>query len=222
MDMHAILIVVVICISENFADKRFILPSKTYDQWSAWSQCLGPCGGTGTRHRTRGCSLNLFTIIQFSAECQREDKQVEHCIALCQQTTKAVLPAYPIGMWSSWGMFSSCDKTCGGGVQIRHRVCSGGSCVGDSLESASCNSNQCPGKWGEWGLFSSCDKTCGSGIQIRRRVCSLGTCIGDSLEAASCNDRDCPDKTMTTKPAELTKLTQPTTHHYIFITIKSK
>ena len=72
---------------------------------------MGPCGGTGTRHRTRGCSLNLFTIIQFSTECVREDKQVEHCIALCQQTTKAVLPAYPIGTCNNEMFYANMYKT---------------------------------------------------------------------------------------------------------------
>ena len=90
---------------------QFIVPSKTYDQWSAWSQCLGPCGGTGTRHRTRGCSLNLLTIIQFPAECHREGEQVENCITLCQQTTKTVFPAYPIGTCYNQMFYANMYKT---------------------------------------------------------------------------------------------------------------
>ena len=48
-------------------------------------------------------------------------------------------------IWSEWGQFSACDKTCGGGIQIRHRLCGSGTCFGDSLESAACNDHQCPG-----------------------------------------------------------------------------
>lgn len=57
---------------------------------------------------------------------------------------KTLLPK--IGTWSSWGPFSPCDKTCGGGIQIRHRTCGSGPCIGDSLESASCNDHLCAGK----------------------------------------------------------------------------
>uniref|UniRef100_K1QPJ0 A disintegrin and metalloproteinase with thrombospondin motifs 14 n=1 Tax=Magallana gigas TaxID=29159 RepID=K1QPJ0_MAGGI len=58
------------------------------------------------------------------------------------------------GGWGTWGQFTPCGKSCGGGIQIRFRSCdhpspsNGGlSCIGDSLQTASCNSQQCPGNF---------------------------------------------------------------------------
>merc|ERR1712038_437006 len=51
----------------------------------------------------------------------------------------------PNGEWSSWGSWSSCTTTCGGGVQTRSRTCQGGSgCSGNNSQSRSCNSLPCP------------------------------------------------------------------------------
>jgi len=44
--------------------------------------------------------------------------------------------------WSSW---SECSKTCGGGVQSRRRLCSGGiDCSGPSSRYRQCNRQACP------------------------------------------------------------------------------
>lgn len=58
------------------------------------------------------------------------------------------------GGWGTWGQFTPCGKSCGGGIQVRFRSCdhpspsNGGlSCIGDSLQTASCNSQQCPGNF---------------------------------------------------------------------------
>jgi len=51
----------------------------------------------------------------------------------------------PNGQWSSWGSWSPCTVSCGGGVQARTRSCQGGSnCAGQSSQSRSCNSLVCP------------------------------------------------------------------------------
>lgn len=51
-------------------------------------------------------------------------------------------------LWSSWG---SCSKSCGGGHQLRQRVCEGPffggePCNGDKTEMRNCNEKRCPGK----------------------------------------------------------------------------
>ena len=53
--------------------------------------------------------------------------------------------------WESWGSFSSCTKTCGGGTMHRTRSKSreeefGGTCTGKSREEKTCNNQDCPGK----------------------------------------------------------------------------
>lgn len=56
------------------------------------------------------------------------------------------------GAWSAWGQPSKCSKSCGDGIQVRNRSCDhpspsygGLPCIGDSLQTASCNIQQCPG-----------------------------------------------------------------------------
>ena len=64
------------------------------------------------------------------------------------------------GGWSSW-VFGPCSKTCGGGTQIKSRVCndvSGGSkCKGPSIGSVKCNDFCCPGKmlvFSNWNIMT--------------------------------------------------------------------
>ena len=61
------------------------------------------------------------------------------------------------GMWSPWGEYDTCSKTCGGGSQTRRRTCDnpkpangGKNCAGDSEETQSCNTQGCPGKSRKW------------------------------------------------------------------------
>jgi len=56
------------------------------------------------------------------------------------------------GGYSSWGSWTSCTKTCGGGTKSRYRSCTnpkpangGKPCSGSSIEKPSCNTNGCPG-----------------------------------------------------------------------------
>ncbi|ESO94266.1 hypothetical protein LOTGIDRAFT_161484 [Lottia gigantea] len=54
------------------------------------------------------------------------------------------------GRWEDWGQYSSCSRTCGGGVQHRNRRCirgrshMNGMCVGPGVEYSSCNTQPCP------------------------------------------------------------------------------
>ena len=54
------------------------------------------------------------------------------------------------GDWSSWGDWSSCSVSCGGGTQTRSRTCSnpsatygGSDCSGSTSDSQSCNTDNC-------------------------------------------------------------------------------
>uniref|UniRef100_A0A8W8HXD6 Uncharacterized protein n=1 Tax=Magallana gigas TaxID=29159 RepID=A0A8W8HXD6_MAGGI len=123
------------------SEKRFLLiPDVFLEDWTSWSSCSASCGNTGERHRTRGCHTTFGTI--HWTKCRIGGEQKEACVGICPQTTTATTVL--LGTWNPWGLFSPCDKTCGGGIQFRHRTCGSGLCIGDSLESASCNVHQCP------------------------------------------------------------------------------
>ena len=54
------------------------------------------------------------------------------------------------GNWSPWSSPGPCDKTCGGGVQVRKRTCTnpppsgdGKKCEGPSTKTESCNTQEC-------------------------------------------------------------------------------
>lgn len=55
------------------------------------------------------------------------------------------------GNWGPWSPWDTCSLTCGGGVQIRKRLCNdpepkhgGKDCVGDSKDIQTCNNKSCP------------------------------------------------------------------------------
>ena len=49
--------------------------------------------------------------------------------------------------WQQWGGWSQCTSSCGEGVRIRARACSGSDqkCIGDSTEAQVCKIEECPG-----------------------------------------------------------------------------
>ena len=57
------------------------------------------------------------------------------------------------GTWTTWGAYSKCSKSCGGGMQSRIRRCVNPSqpfghktCKGAFRQHRSCNVQHCPGK----------------------------------------------------------------------------
>lgn len=68
------------------------------------------------------------------------------------------LDALVDGRWLPWTSWSSCSKTCGGGVMERHRICEGPffggePCPGSKAESKRCSEKRCPGQFHILGLF---------------------------------------------------------------------
>lgn len=111
------------------------------------------------------------------------------------------------GGWSEWDPWSDCSKLCAGGQSVRRRTCSdpepewgGAVCVGDKIESKSCNEHECPIDWTPWGGWSECSKSCGGGTKERIRHCNdpespyiKSNCPGVDIEVKSCNtDIPCP------------------------------
>merc|ERR1711871_131826 len=156
--------------------------------WGEWSKCTRTCDG-GMKTRTR-------TVIQKAQTGSTCPSLTES--APCGNTN------CPIDCTlSSWGAYSPCSKTCGGGYQKCRRTVTrlpnwnGEQC--DYLqEHRECNSAPCPINCllTQWSSWSPCNKECGSGKKSRSRSKvngpSHGSACGALKETVVCNQRACP------------------------------
>lgn len=104
------------------------------------------------------------------------------------------------GPFEPW---SSCSVQCGTGSQTRKLTCkrqaaNGGKPCSNTVETQSCNTQQCPldGIEGDFGPWSPCDKTCGTGKQTRTKICIKEAAFGGkpcskTTETQSCNTQAC-------------------------------
>eukprot|EP00929_Paragymnodinium_shiwhaense_P112282 TRINITY_DN80542_c0_g1_i1.p1 TRINITY_DN80542_c0_g1~~TRINITY_DN80542_c0_g1_i1.p1 ORF type:complete len:912 (+),score=204.02 TRINITY_DN80542_c0_g1_i1:163-2898(+) len=128
-------------------------------QWTTWSACSRSCGGGGVQSRE-------FIVRQPATAggygCP-QSPEVQSCgAARCPGTCPG-----------SWGAWSACPVSCGGGHSIRHWVkdtnasIDGEKCPSPQMKV--CNAFDCPadceGLWDPWG---ACSATCGGGTQSRR------------------------------------------------------
>uniref|UniRef100_A0A674NEK4 Thrombospondin 1 n=1 Tax=Takifugu rubripes TaxID=31033 RepID=A0A674NEK4_TAKRU len=119
-------------------DKRF-KQDGSWSHWSPWSSCSVTCGA-GVITRIRLCNSPMP---QFGGKsCTGEGRQTEKC-------QKSPCPIN--GNWGPWSPWDTCTLTCGGGVQIRKRLCNdpepkhgGKECVGDAKDIQACNNKSCP------------------------------------------------------------------------------
>uniref|UniRef100_A0A667Z3Z1 Adhesion G protein-coupled receptor B1 n=1 Tax=Myripristis murdjan TaxID=586833 RepID=A0A667Z3Z1_9TELE len=106
-----------------------------WNDWSAWSACSASCSN-GTRQRTRECNGPSYG----GSECHGNSRETANCF----------LKECPVdGRWQPWSSWASCSKSCGGGIQQRHRVCDGPfhggePCPGEKGEQRRCNERRCP------------------------------------------------------------------------------
>uniref|UniRef100_UPI00193A61B8 uncharacterized protein LOC120335429 n=1 Tax=Styela clava TaxID=7725 RepID=UPI00193A61B8 len=158
-------------------------PCGTWGSWLEWAVCTVSCGG-GTRTRGRICVGGL----PGQGGCIGGPQEIGPCNGnVCER-------------WSLWSQWSSCDLSCGSGLQTRNRECIGGSvgdpgCPGEAFDNIICNAQPCP-RWGAWMTWSSCTVTCGLGTRIRDRLCVGGEpgmlgCEGELVEEAPCNGENC-------------------------------
>lgn len=93
--------------------------------------------------------------------------------------------------WDSWGSWTVCSASCGGGVRQRSvpvrvpgpilnifclprsRNCFHGECGGEPIESQACNEAPCQ-EWQAWSSWSACSATCGPARRTRSRACANG------------------------------------------------
>jgi len=157
--------------------------------WSDWSMCSKTCGG-GTQTRKR-------VVTQYP--CANGDK----CPALTETrncNTDTCTTDCKVSDWSAW---SSCSKTCGGGLTTRTRKvltqpCNGGAQCPPLTETGSCNTDPCKSdcKVSDWSQWSTCSKDCGGGVQTRSRTITQQACSGGAgcpalTDSQSCNTQSC-------------------------------
>lgn len=105
--------------------------------WAPWSPCTEKCNG-GTQNRTRSI---LITAANGGQECTGESTSFRDC-----NTQKC--PVHCV--WTPWGDWDTCTKTCGGGMQGRTRSVlikeryGGKPCVGDPQQMQGCSMQACP------------------------------------------------------------------------------
>ncbi|XP_051892863.1 A disintegrin and metalloproteinase with thrombospondin motifs 13 isoform X1 [Pristis pectinata] len=80
------------------------------------------------------------------------------------------------GAWSTWTPFSSCSRSCGGGVSLRHRHCNnprpafgGRKCEGADMEAEMCNTQPCQESQFDF-MASQCSKTNSQPLDLTPRV----------------------------------------------------
>ncbi|XP_048069099.1 SCO-spondin [Ursus arctos] len=207
-----------------------------WSRWSAWSPCSRSCGPEGQQSRFRSSTSGSW-----APECREEQSQSQPCpqppcppLCLhgarlhtlgdswlqgeCQQCSctpegiicEDVECAVP-GAWTLWSPWSECPVSCGGGNQVRTRVCmasapdhSGGPCLGPGTQTQRCGWQPCLGlleacSWGPWG---PCSRSCGPGLASRSGSCPCPlaevnpTCNGTflHLDAQACYPGPCPEE----------------------------
>jgi len=170
------------------------------DDWGSWSPCTRTCkhsshseGGKRFRHRS---------IKQHSLYGGKE------CGSLKQTDDTCGDVRCPIDcVLSQWGVYDTCTKTCGTGVQTRRRSVvskaqfSGAECY-HLEEEQQCNKKACPqdcvmNDWSDWG---GCSQTCGDGgSQTRTRTQNMaftptpdGAKCGAVSATRACSLAPCP------------------------------
>ncbi|XP_039109837.1 SCO-spondin-like [Hyaena hyaena] len=176
-----------------------------WSRWSAWSPCSRSCGSGGQQSRFRSSTSGSW-----APECREEQSQSQPCPqppcpplcphgarlhtlgdswlqGECQQcscTPEGIICediecAVP-GAWTPWSPWSACPVSCGGGNQVRTRVCvasaphhSGAPCLGPGTQTQRCGWQPCLGQldacsWGPWG---PCSRSCGPGLASRSGSC---------------------------------------------------
>ena len=158
--------------------------------FTGWSTCSRSCG-TGYQQRTRSTTRPANfggKICGPSSETQQCNPA--RCPVDCQVT--------------SFSDYTSCSKSCGGGLQTRQRgvnvfaAFGGVSCPTNLYEVQPCGTDACPVdcEVSTFSVWSACSKSCGVGVQTRTRTIAVETESGgkacpDLSEVQQCEGYKC-------------------------------
>nr|XP_026692087.1 A disintegrin and metalloproteinase with thrombospondin motifs adt-1 isoform X2 [Ciona intestinalis] len=151
--------------------------------WTSWSTCDTSCGDVGQRTRSRIC----WNGNPGDAGCLGNSTEISRC------------NIRPCPRWTFDNSWSSCSRSCGGGILTRVATCINGQ-RGDPgcdfpipRNTLPCNQHFCP-TWSDWSPWTRCSSTCGTtGTQRATRVChGTGGCNGLTERIKTCNRITCP------------------------------
>jgi len=165
-----------------------------WDEWGDWSTCSLTCGG-GEQTRSR---VILRPEAFGGVPCVGPPEEARAC-------NEDACPVPVDCVWSEYGNWTQCSKSCGGGTQLQTRTIvtqalnGGKSCDGINTNLQICNEFPCPEKclWNDFSAWSECDKDCGAGSQFRTRTVFQEArfggepCEGDEHEVQVCNENPC-------------------------------
>ncbi|KAF5918971.1 hypothetical protein HPG69_016344 [Diceros bicornis minor] len=151
--------------------------------------CLSPdCPGAGgstvepvTGLPEEGCPAGM-EVVSCANRCPRRCSDLQEGIVCqdgqaCQRGCRC---SEEPGAWTLWSSWSDCPVSCGGGNQVRTRVCvalasrlQAPRCLGPDTQTQHCGQQPCPGlpeacSWGPWG---PCSSSCGPGLASRSGSC---------------------------------------------------
>ncbi|KAI4585199.1 hypothetical protein MJG53_006733 [Ovis ammon polii x Ovis aries] len=128
-----------------------------------------------------GCPAGM-EVVSCANRCPRRCSDLQEGIVCqedqaCQQGCRC---PEGLGAWTPWSPWADCPVSCGGGNQVRTRVCvalapprGGSPCLGPDAQSQRCGLWPCPAlpdacSWGPWG---PCSRSCGLGLASRNASC---------------------------------------------------
>ena len=134
--------------------------------WGNWSECSVTCGG-GTKTRSRSCTNPpaahggdaCVGLKEMTQDCNNgvfcPGRKTTNRISFVNKSLSAHVVVFSVnGGWTTWGDWSKCSVTCGGGTQTRSRSCTnppaangGKTCLGLKEMTQDCNKDtMCPGR----------------------------------------------------------------------------
>ena len=178
-------------------------------QSTAFGACSVDCGG-GVQTRVSTClrSINGGTQQMTAADC------VSHSLPAPVDSQACNSQACDVYGWS-YGSWTGCNATCGGGQQTRTALCMDittnqqadavhCSDAQQPITSQPCNVQLCPSLQWLYGNWSDCSAACGGGVESRSVQCwdsvygqwypnaSCSAALSSPLVGQSCNTDVCP------------------------------
>eukprot|EP00928_Gymnodinium_smaydae_P069780 TRINITY_DN5349_c0_g2_i3.p1 TRINITY_DN5349_c0_g2~~TRINITY_DN5349_c0_g2_i3.p1 ORF type:complete len:1367 (-),score=250.09 TRINITY_DN5349_c0_g2_i3:104-4204(-) len=158
--------------------------------WDDWSEC----SSHGQRERRRAIAIEALGK---GRPCQDSMFEVDGCEISKQEKCE-------VSEWTEW---DECDKTCGGGEQMRNRQVYQNpwllDCDVSLMEIQGCNEQSCGetgdcvlSAWQDWG---SCSVSCGGGQQSRQRNITQqaanggAACSGSLTDTQPCGEGPCAE-----------------------------
>ena len=178
-------------------------------QSTAYGACSADCGGgVATRASTCYRAINGGSQQMTAADCVAQGLPAPSDSEACNSQ------ACDVYGWS-YGSWTSCNASCGGGLQTRTALCmdvttnqqaDAQHCTAlqQPVTSQQCNTQLCPSLQWLYGGWSDCSATCGGGVESRSVQCwdsvygqwypnaSCSAVLSSPLVLQSCNTDACP------------------------------